>query len=418
MSLSRRRFFQTSLLFSLAACTSQAGGGNGKISFWTMQLKPVFEQYMNDLISRFQAQNPGSEIEWIDVPWGEMENKILAAIAAQTAPDLVNLNPQFASKLASKKVFIDLSEQLDQPTKDLYFPNIWQANQLDNLVFGLPWYVTTDVNIYNRQIFTAAGLDPQRPPKTYKELAQVAQQIKAKTNKYAFMLTMDGSQVLESMVQMGMPLLNREGRAAFDRAEGRAAWQYWVDLYQRQLIPPASLTDGHRKALELYQAGELAMLLTGPQFLKLIGENAPGIARVSDVSAQIVGANRQKSAAVMNVALPRTGKNLELTLKFALFLTNDQNQLSFAKLGNVLPSTKQAATDAYFTNLADKQAIADKARIISASQLADARVLLPPSLNLDQLRQIIYQELQLAMLGKKSVAIAIEAAAQKWNQLS
>ncbi|MDX1977213.1 MAG: sugar ABC transporter substrate-binding protein [Pseudanabaenaceae cyanobacterium bins.68] len=418
MSFTRRRLLQNSLLFSLAACTSQIGTGKSKISFWTMQLKPDFEQYMTDLINQFQVQNPGSEIEWTDVPWSEMENKILTAIAAQTAPDLVNLNPQFASKLASKKVFVDLNQQLDQPTKDLYFPNIWQANQLATLAFGLPWYVTTDVNIYNRQIFTAAGLDPQRPPKTYRELTQVAQQIKAKTSKYAFMLSMDGSQVLESMVQMGMPLLNGAGQAAFNSDQGRFAWQYWVDLYQRKLIPPGTLTDGHRKALELYQAGELAMLLTGPQFLKQVGENAPEIAKVSDVSAQIVGANRQKSAAVMNVALPRGGKNLELALKFALFLTNDQNQLNFAKLGNILPSTKQAATDAYFTNLTDKKAIAAKARIISASQLADAQVLIPPSLNLDQLRQIIYQELQLAMLGKKSVAIALENAAEKWNQSS
>jgi putative chitobiose transport system substrate-binding protein len=425
MPLSRRKILQASLLFSLGACTAQSGeqsqnssnksqNGN-RILFWTMQLKPSFNQYMTDLIADFTQQNPGSEVEWVDIPWSEMENKILTAIAAQTAPDVVNLNPQFASKLAGKNAFVDMQKRISESERELYFPNIWKANQLEEQVFGLPWYVATDINIYNRQIFTKAGLDPQRPPKTYAELAKVAAKIKAKTGKFAFMLSMDGSQVLESMVQMGMELLGSDRRAAFNNPKGKAAFQYWVDLFGQKLIPREILTDGHRKAVELYQAGELAMLLTGPQFLKLVSQNAPDIAKVTDVAAQIVGENGKKSAAVMNVAVPSSSGSIDLAVKFALFLTNDQNQLSFSKIENSLPSTKRSATDPYFTNLSTTSLIGDKARVISAAQLANSEVLLPPSQNLDELRKIIYSELQLAMLGKKNTIEAIAAAEEKWN---
>ncbi len=423
MSLSRRRVLQASLLFSLgtylSACTSgsQPSKSGNKILFWTMQLKPSFNQYMADLIANFTQQNPGAEVEWVDIPWSEMENKILSAIAAQTAPDVVNLNPQFASKLAEKNAFVDMQQRISSAERELYFPNIWKANQLGEITFGLPWYVATDINIYNRQIFTKAGLDAQRPPKTYAELAKVAKIIKAKTGKFAFMLSMDGSQVLESMVQMGMQLLTSDRRAGFNNVKGKAAFQYWVDLFEQKLIPREILTDGHRKAVELYQAGELAMLLTGPQFLKLVAQNAPDIAKVTDVAAQIVGENGKKSAAVMNVAVPTSSTNIDLAVKFALFLTNDQNQLSFSKVENSLPSTKQSATDPYFTNLAPNSLIGDKARIVSASQLASSEVLLPPSLNLDELRKIIYAELQLAMLNKKTVSEAIATAEERWNGL-
>ena len=425
MQISRRKFVQTSSLFLLGACGApvieQAGqkiSGSQKIVFWTMQLKPSFDRYMTDTIEAFVKQNPGAEVEWVDIPWGEMENKILTSIAAKTAPDVVNLNPQFATKLAEKKALVDMQTMISDADRSIYFPNIWKANQLEGTTFGLPWYVSTDVTIYNRDLFKQAGLDPNRPPKTFAELATAATQIKAKTGKYAFMLTMDGGQVLEAMVQMGMTLLTPDAKAGFNDAAGKAAFQYWVDLFDRKLIPREILTEGHRKAIELYQAGELAVLLTGPQFLKLVTQNAPDIAKASDVSVQISGSTGKKSAAVMNVVVPTSSKNVDLAVKFALFITNDQNQLSFSKVENSLPSTLKSSTDQYFTYLGKDSSSSDKARVISASQLSQSEVLIPPVKDLEKLRKIIYEELQLAMLKQKTTDIAIASAAERWNSLA
>jgi len=425
MQISRRKFVQTSSLFLLGACgapaieqTGQKISGSQKIVFWTMQLKPSFDRYMTEAIEAFVKQNPSAEVEWVDIPWGEMENKILTSIAAKTAPDVVNLNPQFATKLAEKKALVDMQTTISDADRSIYFPNIWKANQLEGMTFGLPWYVSTDVTIYNRDLFKQAGLDPNRPPKTFAELATAATQIKAKTGKYAFMLTMDGGQVLEAMVQMGMTLLTPDAKAGFNDAAGKAAFQYWVDLFDRKLIPREILTEGHRKAIELYQAGELAVLLTGPQFLKLVTQNAPDIAKASDVSVQISGSTGKKSAAVMNVVVPTSSKNVDLAVKFALFITNDQNQLSFSKVENSLPSTLKASTDQYFTYLGKDSSSSDKARVISASQLSQSEVLIPPVKDLEKLRKIIYEELQLAMLKQKTTDIAIASAAERWNSLA
>ncbi|MEO1133142.1 MAG: extracellular solute-binding protein, partial [Cyanobacteria bacterium J06639_1] len=211
MTWKRRQFISMSTGLLLGACAastrSPQSTSDRTITFWTMQLKPTFTEYMTDLIAEFESQNPGTRVEWVDVPWGEMENKILTAIAANSGPDVVNLNPQFATKLAEKGALVDVETKLTPEQKAAYFPNIWKANRLGDITFAIPWYVATDITIYNRQIFEQAGLDPDKPPKTYAELAEVAAQIKQNTGKYAFMLTMDGGQVLESMVQMGMTLV-------------------------------------------------------------------------------------------------------------------------------------------------------------------------------------------------------------------
>jgi putative chitobiose transport system substrate-binding protein len=421
-NLNRRKFIGFSALFLLGACgaqttTSTTASGKSKIVFWTMQLKPQFDKYMTDLINAFVKENPTAEVEWVDIPWGEMETKILSSVAGKTAPDVVNLNPQFASKLAEKKALVDMGKTVSEAEQASYFPNIWKANQLDNVTFGLPWYVSTDITIYNRALFEKAGLDPNKPPKTFQELTKVSEQIKAKTGKYAFLLTMDGGQVLEAMVQMGMKLLDTNGKAAFNDAAGKAAFEYWVNLFEKQLIPREILTEGHRKAIELYQSGELAILLTGPQFLKTVALNAPEIAKVTDVGVQITGSTEKKSAAVMNVSIPTTSTNQALAAKFALYLTNADNQLSFSKIENSLPSTIKSVSDRYFTETSKDAPLLDRARAISASQLSQSEVLIPPAKDIEKLRKIIYEELQLAMLKEKPSDKAIASAAERWNSL-
>lgn len=343
-----------------------------------------------------------------------MQSKILTATSAGTAPDVVNLNPDFAAQLAGRNAWMDLNSRISEPERSQYLPKIWQAGTLDGKAFGLPWYLTTSVTIYNQDLLKKAGV---AVPKTYDELAQVAKQVKDKTGKYAFFTTFvpeDSAETLQSFVQMGVPLLDAQGKAAFNTPAGKAVFQYWTDLYKQGLLPKEALTQGHRRAIELYQAGETAILTSGPQFLKTIETNAPAIAKVSATSPQISGDTAKKNVAVMNLVIPRSTDQPDASLKFALFVTNNANQLTFAKAANVLPSTTAALADAHFTAAA--KAPLDKARIISAKQMQDAEVLLPANKDIKELQKIIYDNLQAAMLDEKTVDQAIADAAQEWDE--
>ncbi|MFM7437278.1 MAG: ABC transporter substrate-binding protein, partial [Snowella sp.] len=200
------------LLSWLVSCQSTpsnptASGEKGGIQFWTMQLQPQFTPYFTELIGNFKTTNPDITVKWEDVPWDAMQSKILTSISAKTAPDVVNLNPNFASQLAGKNAWLDLSSKVSPDIQKQYLPKIWQANTLNNLSFGIPWYLTTRVTIYNQDLLKKAGITT--PPATYEELAKVAKTIKDKTGKYAFFITFspgDSGEVLESMVQMGVKL--------------------------------------------------------------------------------------------------------------------------------------------------------------------------------------------------------------------
>ncbi|TAF66100.1 MAG: sugar ABC transporter substrate-binding protein [Oscillatoriales cyanobacterium] len=398
------------LLSALVSCGKPAVNSPTKnsatLEFWTMQLQPQFTEYFNQTIANFEKENPTVKVRWVDVPWSAMESKILGAVSAKTAPDVVNLNPDFASLLAGRNAWLDLDSRISDQVRSTYLPNIWKSGVLDGKSFGIPWYLTTGVTIYNTDLLKKAGI--AKPPTTYTELAQVAKQVKQKTGKFAFFVTFvpeDSAEVLQSLVQMGVTLVDAQGKAAFNNDKGKAAFEYWVDLYKGGFLPQDVLVQGHRRAIELYQSGDTALLASGPQFLKAIAENAPSIGAVSAVAPQITGPNGKKTVAVMNLVVPRDSKRPDDAVKFALFLTNSQNQLAFAKAANVLPSNLDALKDSYFKSVPADAPTADKARIVSASGLEKAELLIPPLKDVKKLQKAIYDNLQAAMLGEKSISV-------------
>jgi len=382
-----------------------------------MQLQPEFTNYFNSLIATFEKENPGVKVNWVDVPWSAMESKILTSVAAKTAPDVVNLNPDFASVLAARNAWLDLDAKVPPDVRSTYLPNIWKASTLNGKSFGIPWYLTTRLTIYNTALLKQAGIS--KPPTTYAELAQIAKQVKEKTGKYAFFTTFvpeDSAQVLESFVQMGANLVDAQGKAGFNTPEGKAVFQYWVDLYKNGLLPEEILTQGHRHGIELYQAGETALLATGGEFLKTIATNAPAIAQVSAVAPEITGKTGKKNVAVMNLVIPKDTNQPDTALKFALFVTNSENQLAFAKAANVLPSNAKSLSDSYFKSMPGNASSQDQARVVSASQLQQAEVLIPAMQDINVFKRVIYENLQAAMLGEKTVDQAVADAAQAWNE--
>jgi putative chitobiose transport system substrate-binding protein len=430
----RRQFFTYSglgiLSTILSSCFGSKKANSNEIEFWTMQLQPKFTKYFTDAIGQFEQANPGLKVKWVDVPWDGMEKKILAAIQAKTAPDVVNLNPDFASQLAAKNVWLELDDKNTGGASKQYLPGMWKANSLNDKTFGLPWYITTNITIYNQDILKKAGI--AQPPKTYQELAQAAKQIKEKTGKYAFFATLlpeDANDVLESFVQMGVDLVAPSGKAAFNSPAGKIAFQYWVDLYKQGLLPKEIMTQGQKQGIQLYESGATAMIFAGAPLVNDIAKNAPDIAKVSAIAPQITGQTKKIGVAVMNLVVPRTSKNSEAAVKFALFVTNAVNQLAFANSSDTLPSQIQAITE-YKTGLQSVKKVPDskasgvlnsslaQGKIVSASQLDRAEVLISPIKDISILKRALYESLQAAMTGEKTVDQALQGAADVWDSRS
>ena len=339
--------------FLLTGCTTKQA--DREITFWTLQMGD-FAPYMNEVIKSYESNHEGTKIKWIDVPFSEGEKRTLAAVMTDCPPDLINLNPDFSAMLAQKGTL----EEIEQSKLDEFTPEIVEALKYKGKIYSIPWYATSAITIYNKELFNKSGL--VRLPKTYNELASVSEKIKTKTGAYSYLPTITEN---DTMVK----ILNKYGISEtkdFNSKESVKVFEMFKDLYQKGLIPAETITMTHREALEQYMAGKLVFYQGGANFLNMINENAPKIYAQTDVAEQIKGPVGQNDFSVMNFVIPLRAKHKQEALDFCLYLTNEENQLKLAKLTNVIATNSNALNDEFYNDYSD---LTSKSRSISAKQI-------------------------------------------------
>src|SRR5699024_12351973 len=121
------------------------------VEFWTMQLEPTFTDYLEDLIDRYEEENPNVTIDWLDVPADDLEQKVLSDVSAGNAPDAVNLNPSFGVSLAALDARTNIAESVSAVESDEYLEGVWGANQYNDAIFGVPWNLDRAVTWSNEE---------------------------------------------------------------------------------------------------------------------------------------------------------------------------------------------------------------------------------------------------------------------------
>ena len=376
----------------LSGCGGQKSSNSDSpkvITFWTLQMGD-FAPYMKEVISSYEAKHPDIKIKWIDVPFSEGEKRTLAAVMTDFPPDLINLNPDFSALLAQKGTLWEIpSDKLNSFT-----PEIVNAMKYNGKLYSIPWYATSAVTIYNKELFNKSGVE--NLPKTYQELADISAQIKTKTGAYSYLPTITENDTM-------LKILNKYGVSEIkdmNSSESKTVFEMFKTLYQKDLIPPETITLTHREALEQYMAGKIVFYQGGANFLTMIKENAPKVYAQTDVTEQLKGPVGQNDFSVMNFVIPLRAKYKPEALEFCLYLTNSENQLKLAKLTNVIVTDKEALKDSFYN---DYSTLENKARSISAKQLNKITPALRQKPDQKEINLIINETVQSVLLNKNSV---------------
>lgn len=372
-----------------------------EITFWTMSLSPAFDDYINGVIEDFEADNPGVSVEWVDVPWGDMETRILTAAASDTLPDVVNLNLPFSQRLAQDDLLVDMSEAAADQRSE-YFDGPWNASTYGDTVFAVPWYITTNMIYYNAALFEESGLDANDPPENFDELREFAQQIKDETGAYGYMTFFNDQFIMEELERMGIRLFNEDfTEARFNTREVRDAVDFYQSMLEEGLIPRDALISksGTGEAIQLYSSGELAMFFGGTSHARMIQENSEEIYDNTAVGPQIVGAEGKRNIAVMNIAVPKENDHVDTSVAFAKYITRNDPQVEFAReAGAIVPSTRESLEDPFFSD--SDGTPATEARIMSAQEVASGSVIFPPIENWPEIRDAFINAFQQAVAGE------------------
>ena len=394
---------------------SEAERGPVELEFWTMQLSPTFDDYINGVIREFEAADSEVSVNWIDVPFGDMETRMLTAASSGDMPDVANMNPQFAQKLAQLGALLDM-DQYASDVKDRYFRGAWTASSFEGKTFGLPWYLTTPILFYNREMFKEAGLDPDSPPLTYQEVFAYAEAIRKATGKYGYMPVLSSHAAMEELEKAGISLFSADFKEAdFAKSEVVDFVERYKTMMTSGIIPAESLNEGTGTAIQMFSAGEVAMFNGGTSHARMIKSNSQTTYDVTGVGPQPIGPGGKTNVAVMNIAVSAASPNPEPAVAFAKFITNSENQIAFSvEAGAIVPSTVGAQTSDFFS-VGDGTAVAE-ARIISAAQVENAQVILPPVSNFSDVRDAFLNALQRALLEGGDTAEIFLAAEKEATQ--
>ena len=365
-------------------------------------------------MAQYESENPHIKLHWVDLPQFASRQKLMAGIAAGEPPDLVNTSTEFALVLAEQGAITGLNTEVEDSEKERYFPNLWAATQVEDEVYALPWYVTTKVVMMNKSLLAQAGLDPEKAPETLEELDRYARQVTQKTDAVGLMPAI---RIWNDWSMEGAPFLDKEKlEPLFTAPESIKVLQRYVELYKDGIMPPETLTEGYRGALDRYKAGSLAFLEAGPQFLLKIKADAPSVYEQTAVAPMPRTQTNTLPAATMNFVVPRSCPNRKEAVKLGLFLTSPQAQLEFCKRVPILPSTIESTEDSYFQNAAKNSSLQSEAVRISLDQLPRARdfnLALPRQKDLMRALQNSVQE---ALRGQKTTEQALKEAAKAWNK--
>ena len=388
--------------------TEEKSGEAVTLDFWTIDLKANFGDFFNELIQKYEEENKGVKINWTDIPFADVQSKLVAAVAGGTAPDVVNLNTQMALTLAGQGALVDLNKAATEEQKSIYVKDLWESAKIGDSVYAFPWYASPDIMFYNKDLFEKAGMEV---PKTFNDALKESKEFYDKTGAYLF----QPDEFFNILFEENLPVLNKEGTAAAFNTPEVAELLKNYKQYTDERVIPKNNWGSWDEALKLFESGKLAIVSSSGSSLGRIKDEAPDIYKTIAVSKPLTGANGLSRNPLMNLVVPSKSKHQEEAIKFANYITNDENQLAFCKKVSIFPSTTKASEDSFFTS--DTSTLEGQASAMSAEASRTSKDFSLGVANQSIIQDAVNKVYQAVIINGEDIQKSLDQGEQDVNKL-
>jgi multiple sugar transport system substrate-binding protein len=138
------------------------------------------KQMVDMLVEAWNTKNPTCKINLTYIPHTEMVGKIAQGIASGEVPDLMGMDLIYAPQFEKAQQLVDLTDRVrDWPELKTASKGHMTVATYEDRLYGVPLYADVSALFYNKDLFTKAGLDPEKPPTSLSELREYADKITA-----------------------------------------------------------------------------------------------------------------------------------------------------------------------------------------------------------------------------------------------
>jgi len=235
------------------------------VSLWHIYNNPADMIHLG--IKKFDEGQTEFRIEQRLVPYTQLNPELVRAIATGAPPDLVVINDPDIASFASQGQFTDLTERVAN-SKIIDVSKYFKGPLTSDHWRGRQYSVAREVNTlglyYNADMFRAKGLDPDKPPATWNEVAEAAAKL-TDSGKGVFGLGFCAHQSEQSTFQF-LPWLWQSGGSIdkLDQPEAAAALQFWTDMVQQKKTSQDVINQQQSEVVNAFLAGGSAMAVGGP----------------------------------------------------------------------------------------------------------------------------------------------------------
>ncbi len=317
-----------------------------EISYWHTMSDPETAK-LDELIAVFEAANPGVTVAPTRFAYSDFKTAILTGLAGGAAPDTARMDiawvPEFADQGALKQLD-GVLEGFDDIAAAV-FPGPLSTNYWNGAYYGLPQNTNTQILLWHKETFDAAGL---AAPTTMEEFAAAACALTEGETQYGYALGGTyfwapapvfyamGGKVVDDKIATAEGYTNGP--------ESVAAFTMLTDLFNEGCISPNLLGGGVGTA-DGHATGFYSMIIDGPWMVDIYAGNYPDFE--TNFALIPTGADGTTSSVVggEDVVVFETTENTEQALAWVGFLMSEEAQKMLAEVG-VMPTLASLTGDA------------------------------------------------------------------------
>ena len=343
-----RRLLLTASMVAFSASSVDAE----TLSMWVRESAADPGQLMVDLWNT----SHDNKIELTAIPDSQVITKLATSVQAGNAPDLVSFDLIYMPDFMKAGFLTDVTDQLNaDPQYATHVQAYKDIATYEGKIYGVGFTPDVSVLAWNKDLYTAAGLDPEKGPTTIAEVVDHARKIRAlggDTYGFWFSGACPGCNIFVTspmMVAAGSKILPMTGTDDALTGDGvKLVLEAFKTMWDEGLIPENAETDTGANFVSAFTTGKIGIAGTGGFLISLMAREHP---EFNYGLTLLPGAEAGQVSGFVGgdvVAIPANGKNEAAAREFLTWVLSDDAQLNGLAKNSIL-TTRTDLADNEFT---------------------------------------------------------------------
>lgn len=276
----KARALLAALLVTTFAASASA---QTEITFWHIFDAGPAAEFIDQVVQDFNAANPDIHVTHLGTNFFDYWTRLTTATAGGIGPDVAMNDLGNVPSRAESGVILPLDDLLGDQGLEPFWPATRDAVTWEGQVWAMPMETDVRVLYYNKELFRAAGLDPEDPPETWDELVEYADALTVvdggRIQQLGFGPTLGNTYFPLYAMLNGEDFLAEDGSLKFNTPAAVEALQWMVDrqnAYGNREMTSFAATFGSG-ASDPFISGKVAMIIQNNTFPGQIAQYAPDL---------------------------------------------------------------------------------------------------------------------------------------------